>query len=160
MIKIICSKKEQKELTARAFAHPHPHVQKKLLAVHLRSQQVPNEVIMKTLGIKSQTTIIGYCHEYRQGGIDALCVLRFNKPKSKLKPYESDLKAFFKKNPPKSVAEAIDVIKKITGISRKKSFVQTYLHQIGLRFLKTGGVPAKADTVKQKEFKKNSWILE
>lgn len=159
MLKIICSKEEQGRLLKTAFSHPHPHVQKKLLAVHMRSQGFSNQEIMKAIGIYSQTTLISYCREYVDGGMNALCTVRFNKPKSKLQPYEQDLKAYFKKNPPHSVKEAIGVIKKLTGIERKKSFVQKYLHQLGLKFLKTGGVPAKANTEKQEEYKKNSWSL-
>ncbi len=159
MLKVICSKNKQKQLLEAAFSHPHPRVQKKLLAVHMRSQKLPNITIMKSLGISSQTTLIAYCHEYLEGGIEKLCTLNFNKPKSKLQPYEQDLKKVFKENPPRSVAEAIEVIQKVTGIVRKKSFVQKYLHQLGLRFLKAGGVPGKADTAKQEEYKKNSWSL-
>lgn len=160
MLEIICSKKQQRQLLEAAFSHPHPRAQKKLLAVHMRSQKLSNQTIMKSLGIKSQTTLIEYCHEYLEGGIEKLSTLNFNKPKSKLQPYEQDLKKVFKENPPRSVTEAIEVIKKVTGIARKKSFVQKYLHQLGLKFLKTGGVPGKADAKKQEEFKKNSWSLE
>jgi transposase len=159
MIKINCNKQDQDQLLKMAFSHPHPHVQRKLLAVHMRSQGFINEQICKALGIQSETTLISYCHEYVDGGIDALCTIKFNRPKSKLQPYEKDLKLHFKENPPRSVAEAMEAIKKLTGIGRKKSFVQKYLHQLGLRFLKTGGVPAKADLAKQEAYKKNSWSL-
>lgn len=159
MLAIDYTKDEQDRLIKIAFSHPHPRVQRKLLAVHMRSQGLSNQTIMKALGIQSETTLITYCREYRTGGIDALCTVRFNKPKSKLHPYEADLKATFQKNPPRSVTEAIAIIKNVTGIKRKKSFVHTYLHQLGLRFLKTGGVPAKADTSRQEEYKKNSWSL-
>lgn len=159
MLKITCNKEEQGRLLRMAFSHPHPHVQKKLLAVHMRSQGFSNQEIMKAIGIHSQTTLIAYCREYLEGGMDTLCTLRFNKPKSKLQPYEQNLKTYFKENPPRSVTEAIGVIKKLTGIERKKSFVQKYLHQLGLKFLKTGGIPAKADMGKQEEYKKNSWSL-
>lgn len=159
MIEINCSKEEQGQLIKMAFSHPHPRAQKKLLAVHMRSQGLANQAIMKALGINSETTLITYCHEYIAGGIDALCTLKFNKPKSKLKPHETNLKVYFKENPPRSVTEAIEAIKKLTGIERKKSFVQKYLHQLGMRFLKTGGIPAKADSEAQESFKKNSWIL-
>lgn len=159
MIELTFSKLAKAQLLEMAFSHPHPRVQKKLLAVHMRSQGFANQEIMKALGIESETTLISYCHEYAKGGVEALCEVRFNKPKSKLSPYEKDLKAYFKENPPRSVTEAIEAIKKLTGILRKKSFVQKYLHQLGLRFLKTGGVPAKADASKQEEYKKNSWSL-
>jgi len=159
MPKITFSQTDKDQLLEMAFNHPHPRVQKKLLAIHMRSQGFFNKQICKALGIQSETTLISYCHEYAKGGIEALCTIRFNKPKSKLQPYEKDLKLYFKENPPRSVTEAIEVIKRLTGIGRKKSFVQKYLHQLGLRFLKTGGVPAKADTEKQEEYKKNSWSL-
>ena len=159
MLKITFSKTDKSQLLEMAFSHPHPRVQKKLLAVHMRSQGFANQEIMKALGIESETTLISYCHEYAKGGIESLCEVRFNKPKSKLEPYAEDLKTYFKENPPRSVTEAIEVIKKLTGILRRKSFVQKYLHQLGLRFLKTGGVPAKADASMQEEYKKNSWSL-
>jgi len=159
MLKITFSEADRERLLEMAFSHPHPRVQKKLLAVHMRSQGLGNKHICKALGIGSETTLISYCHEYDNGGIESLCTIKFNKPKSKLAPHEKELKAYFKENPPKSVTEAIEVIKKLTGIERKKSFVQKYLHQLGLKFLKTGGVPAKADSAKQEEYKKNSWSL-
>jgi len=157
MLKINFSEKEKTQLLNMAFSHPHPRAAKKLLAVHMRSQGLTNQEIMKALGIHSETTLISYCHEYIAGGVESLCTVKFNKPKSKLQPYEQDLKTYFQENPPRSVTEAIEAIKKLTGLERKKSFVQKYLHQIGLRFLKTGGVPAKADAEKQEECKKNSW---
>lgn len=159
MLEIIFSNEDRSQLLEMAFSHPHPRVQKKLLAVHMRSHGFANQEIMKALGIQSETTLISYCREYAKGGMESLCTIRFNKPKSKLQPYEKDIKAYFKENPPRSVTEAIEVIKKLTGIGRKKSFVQKYLHQLGLRFLKTGGIPAKADVLKQEEYKKNSWSL-
>lgn len=159
MVKIELKEGEGEILVKKAFEHPHPHIQKKLLVVHMRSQGFGNKEICKALGIKSQTTIVSYCHEYGEGGIELLCTLRFNKPKSKLHPYETELKQYFQENPPRSVAEAIEVIAVRTGIRRKRSFVQKYLHQIGMKFLKAGGVPAKADPKAQEDFKKNSWIL-
>ena len=159
MFEITFSEKDRDQLLEMAFSHPHPRVQKKLLALHMRSHEFSNKQICKALGIKSETTLISYCHEYAEGGVDVLCSIRFHKPMSKLQPYEKDLKFYFKENPPRSVTEAIEVIKRITGIARKKSFVQKYLHQLGLRFLKTGGVPARADASKQEEYKKNSWSL-
>ena len=159
MLKISFSQADKNQLLEMAFSQPHPRVQKKLLAVHMRSLGFSNHEIMKALGIHSETTLISYCREYSKGGVDSLCTVRFNKPKSKLEPYEAALKAYFKKNPPKSVTEAIEVIKKLTGIERKKSFIQKYLHQLGMKFLKTGGVPAKADGSKQEEYKKNFWSL-
>lgn len=159
MLEIIFSKIEKSQLLEKAFSHPHPRVQKKLLAIHMRSQGFANKEIMKALGVQSETTLISYCHDYAKGGIESLCTIRFNKPKSKLEPYEKDLRTYFKENPPRSVTQAIEAIRNLTGIQRKKSFVQKYLHQLGLRFLKTGGVPAKADPLKQEEYKKNSWSL-
>lgn len=159
MIQIHCTAKEQQELLYQAFHHPHPRVQQKMHVVHLRSQGFSQEDIIKAVGIKSKTTITAYYREYHDGGIKKLMEIRFNKPKSKLRPYEIDLKKHFAKYPPASINEAIAEIKKITGIERKKSFVCDFLHQLGLKFRKVGSMPAKADTKKQKEFKKNSWIL-
>lgn len=159
MIPIHCTAKEQQELLYQAFHHPHPRVQKKMHVVHLRSQGFSQENIIKAVGIKSKTTITGYCREYENGGIKKLMEIRFHKPASKLKPFEVDLKKHFEKHPPRSVKEAMAEIKKVTGIARKKSFVCDFLHQLGLKFRKAGSMPAKADIKKQKEFKKNSWIL-
>ena len=159
MIMINCTVEEQQKLLHQAFHHPHPHVQKKMHVVHLRSQRFSQEQIMQAVGVKSKTTITTYCREWSEGGMERLMEVRFNKPLSKLKPFETDLKKHFEKYPPRSVKEAIAEIKKVTGIERKKSFVCDYLHQLGMKVRKVGSVPAKIDIKGQKQFKKNIWLL-
>jgi len=110
----------------------------------MRSQGFFNKQICKALGIQSETTLISYCHEYAKGGIEALCAIRFNKPKSKLQPYEKDLKLYFKENPPRSVTEAIEAIKRLTGIGRKKIFCPKIFASTWVAILKNGRSPGKS----------------
>ena len=136
------------------FACPDPQVCRKLNAVLLVAQNVQRQVICKHIGIK-RNTLVAYVKLFLAEGLEGLKRNNYPKPDSPLREYAATLEQYFDEHPPHSVNEAIDVIKKLTGLEYKKSFVHEFLVSKGYRFRKTGGIPAKADVVKQEEFKKN-----
>src|SRR5690348_530000 len=54
-----------------------------------------------------------------------------------------------------SVKVAQAEIEKLTGIKRGKTQIREFLHKIGMKPRRVAGIPAKADPVKQEEFKKS-----
>ena len=55
------------------------------------------------------------------------------------------LEDHFRKNPPRSAAQAADDIERLTGIRRGPTQVRKFLGGLGLKFRKLGMIPAKAD---------------
>ena len=100
-----------------------------------------------------------YLREYESGGIEELKQVRFRKPESELQVHKSTLEAHFREHPPTSIAQATNVIEKLTGIKRSEVQVGIFLKKIGLKRLKTYAIPAKCDVEEQETFKKKSWSL-
>lgn len=153
MIQIEFSEAEIETLRYERFNHPHPKVQKKMETLFLKSQNLPHSLIEQIAGISS-TTLWRYLHEYIEGGIERLKVLNFYQPKSELMDYKTSIEEYFKENPPASILEAMSIIERITGIKRSPTQIRHFLKRIGMKRLKTGMIPAKADPDEQEEFLK------
>jgi transposase len=143
-------------LKEQRFSHPHPKVRRKLEALYLRSQKVKNSDIMAWCGI-SKATLHVYLKSYAQGGIEQLISRPIYPLRSELQPYRERLAAYFREHPPATVAEAMVKIKELTGIERKPTQVRLLLKSLGMKRLKVGTIPAKADAEAQEVFKKNIW---
>jgi transposase len=63
----------------------------------------------------------------------------------------------FSDQPPATAAEAAARIKELTGIERKPTQVRQFMKSLGMKPLKVGMIPAKADPKAQETFKKSSW---
>jgi transposase len=159
MIHIEFTAKQIEQLRHERFNHPHPRVQKKMEALLLKSQNLPHSMIAKILGISS-ATLWRYFVDYKNGGIESLKTLKFYRPESDLMDYKVTIEDYFKSNPPKSITEAMECIEHLTGIKRSPTQVRIFLKAIGMKRLKTGMIPAKANPKVQEEFLKKSYILE
>ncbi|MDR0869379.1 MAG: winged helix-turn-helix domain-containing protein [Planctomycetaceae bacterium] len=58
------------------------------------------------------------------------------------------------KRPPTTSNEAAHRMKQLFGVERSSHRVRVFMKKLGMKFLRTGSVPAKADLEKQEEFKK------
>jgi transposase len=92
----------------------------------------------------SKTTLTGYVRQYQLGGIEELKKIDCKGQPSELNKYSDILKEHFEKHPPSTVAEAQDVIEKLTGIKRSPTQIREFMKRVGLRCLKVGYVPGKA----------------
>ncbi len=117
MIYLEFSKEEQQSLYYERFHHPHPRVQRKMEALWLKSQKLPHHQISKLAGI-SPNTLRSYLKDYQEGGIEKLKEINFYRPQSELVLHRSTLKAYFQKQPPATINEAISTIELLTGIKR------------------------------------------
>ena len=135
------------------FNYPHPHVQKKMEAVYLKSQGISHKKICQLLRI-TKGTLCKYLHQYKEGGLERLKELNFNRPTSELKFHVKTIEEYFQKHPPISIAEAQAQIEKLTGIKRSPTQVGKFLKEIKMRRLKVGHIPGKscnADKQQQQE---------
>lgn len=110
---------ERKELHYLRFKHPHPHVQKKMEVLYLKSleRKLSHELIAEIANI-SQKTMLSYFRDYQAGGIEKLKEINFYRPQSKLIEYTQTIEQYFKENPPASLSEASAKIEELTGIKR------------------------------------------
>jgi hypothetical protein len=79
-------------------------------------------------------------------------VLKYKGPVSALEGHRLTLKAVFEQHPPHNSNEAADRIEELTGGRLSPSRVRKFLHRLGMSVRKTGHVPAKADSDKQRDF--------
>ena len=89
---------------------------------------------------------------YQQGGFDVLCQFNYGTNKSRLENYTDSILKSFTGQPPMNANEAKVRIEAMTGISRSPSQVRAFMKRHGLRYIKTGHIPAKADIEKQREW--------
>jgi transposase len=155
MIRIEFSDSDEAALSYERFNHPHPFVQRKMEALWLKSQGLSHKDICRLTDICS-TTLTEYLREYREGGIEALKILAFRRPRSDLEDHCTSLEAYFREHPPASVKEAMAKIEELTGIKRSPDRVRAFLKRMSMKCRKVGMIPAKADVEAQEDFKKNS----
>lgn len=99
-----------------------------------------------------------YFLDYLEGGIEKLKKINFNRPQSKLIEHPEKIEDYFRSSPPASINEALAKIEEITGIKRSPTQVRLFLKSIGMRCLKVGFVPGKADLDVQADFKKKELL--
>jgi transposase len=88
----------------------------------------------------------------QKGGLEELKQLNFRRPTSELELHQERLEAAFKTNPPRTINEAIQRIEQLTGIRRSPTQVRQFLKALGMKRLKVGQIPAKADPHQQQVF--------
>jgi transposase len=153
MITINFSAADIEALRYWRFQHPDPRVQVRMEALYLRSQGVANAEILRLCGI-SKASFHRYLKAYIAGGITQLKHIDHYRPHSELTTHRTTLEAYFQQHPPASVAEAAAKIAELTGIVRKPTQVRQYLRALGMKPMKVGMIPAKADVDAQEAFKK------
>jgi transposase len=156
MIRIEFSEEEKRALDYERYHHPHPHVQRKIEALWLKSQKLPHKDICRLTGI-SKHTLCTYLQDYKEGGIHKLKQLNFYRPTSALALHAESIETYFREHPPASIKEARDKIQALTGITRSPTQVRQFLTSLGMRPRKVGMMPAKGDAQKQDTFKKKIW---
>jgi len=156
MIRIEFSEEEKRALDYERYHHPHPHVQRKMEALWLKSQQLPHKDICRFTGI-SKHTLCTYLQAYKEGGINKLKEINFYKPTSVLSLHAETIETYFREHPPASIKEARAKIYELTGITRSPTQVRQFLTSLGMRPRKVGMMPAKGDATKQDIFKKKIW---
>lgn len=136
------------------YYYPDPRIQKRFHVLWLKSQGYLNVDIANIVSIH-RNTVKTYLDLYQSTGIEGLKQFQYRVPVSKLDGYKTSIEAYFRKYPPASVKHACHEIRRMTGIERSLTRTRAFLKRLGMKPLKTGHIPAKADPVKQKEFVEN-----
>lgn len=149
MIKIEISASEKEELHHERRYHPHPRVRQRMEALYLKALGLKHQEIGRVMRI-TQKTLRGYLRLYQDNGIEGLKRLNFHQPKSELIDHKEVLKNEFEARPPKLINEAVKRIEDLTGIRRSPTQVRKFLKDdLGIKRLKVGQVPSKANPKKQ-----------
>ena len=154
MIRLQFSEDDIKAFKDQRLNHPDPRVQLRMEVLLLRAHGLPHNQIQRILGI-SGNTIRRYLNIYKEGGIEKLKVLNYYRPQGEWMHHKGTLEAYFHAHPVSSVQEAIAKIEELTGIRRGPTQTRKFLKFIGMRRLKTGTIPAKADPDEQETFKQD-----
>ena len=155
MIQIEFTEKEIEDLKYQRYNNPHPRCQRKMDVLLLKSQKLTHQQIGRITGI-SANTLRSYLRDYIEGGIEKLKEINFYQQKSKLVEHTKTIEDYFRVHPPATINEAISRIEELTGIKRSPTQSRKFLKSIGMRLLRVGVVPAKANPDKQDVFKKKS----
>ena len=154
MLKMEFTTNEKNRLSFEKLNNVNPRIRRKTDVVWLKSNNLPHQEIARLVGV-TENTVRNYLYQYRDGGIDRLCEVRYSQPVSELDKYEDRITDHFIENPPATAAEARSMIIELTGIERSLTQVRQFMKRIGMRHLRTGVLPGKADPKKQEDFKNN-----
>lgn len=154
MISIEFTEEDKQARHHERFHHPHPHVQKKMEALWLKSQELPHKEICRLTCI-SKPTLCQYLKDYQLGGIEQLKTLNVYQAQSELAAHPDTLEAYFRDHPMTSVKEAMATIEERTGIKRRETQVRHVITSLGMKPRKVGMLPAKADPEQQEPFKQD-----
>ena len=153
MLQLEFSESDQQALNYERYHHPHPRVQQRMEALWLKSQGIPHHQIARLCRI-SGNTLRAYLKRYQAGGVEALKQLPFHRPQSALQAHRETVEAHLRAHPPQTIPEAVAVLETLTGLRRSPTQVRLFLKQLGLKCLKVGLLPAKADPEAQEAYQK------
>src|SRR3954469_22792795 len=123
------------------YHHPHPHVQRKMEVLWLKSHGLPHQQIADLAGV-SLRTAQRYPGEYLHGGLKQVRRCKWRGPKTTLLLHERSIEEYFWDHPPRSTKEAAEVIREQTGVRRGLTQVRSFLKtHLGLRYRKVSAVP-------------------
>lgn len=154
MIKVEFTKEQIKELHFARFNHPHPRVQLKMEVLYLKSQGLSQNELSQLAEVSTET-VRNYIKQYQEGGIESLKTIKFRRPESEMANHRQSISDYFNENPIASLPQAAERIYQLTGIKRSAVQVSRFLRREGLKRMKVGMIPAKADAGKQAEFLEN-----
>jgi transposase len=144
LIKLTFTTEAIEQLHYERFHHPHPHVQRKMEALYLKSQGYPHWEIAQLIRV-TEPTVLAYFRDYQIGGVAQLKESTFYRPQSELKQHQESLEAYFREHPPKTLAHAAAKIEELTGIVRSREQVRQFLKSMGMTCRRVGVIPANSD---------------
>ena len=151
MIQVAVSQAQMETLYYERYNNPHPRVQIKMDALYHKGKGYSNAEICDLLRI-SPNTLRSYFRQFNEGGVDKLKEINFHQPKSQLDSHRTTIEQLFRDSPQMSLKQAAAEIERLTGIKRSNTQIRKYLKSLGIRLLKVGSIPAKADVEVQKTF--------
>ena len=95
------SDEDLKAIDHQRYHHPHPHVQRKMEVLWLKSHGLPHQQIADLAGV-SLRTAQRYLDEYLQGGLMQVRRCKWRGPKAVLLQHERCVEEYFWDHPPRN----------------------------------------------------------
>lgn len=134
--RLIISFLELAKLQEERYHYPCPIVQKRLNALVLKATTTySNKEVAKIVGCH-YNLVANWMKLYEELGFAGIATIKYGTNKSDLEHYAINIIAHFTKHPPRSLAEAVIEIEKLTSIKRSESRVRVFLKKHGFSFLK------------------------
>ena len=153
MIHVIIPPADLERINTERFLCCDPIVARHLHALFFKSLNLPHQQICDFVDI-SPPTLVEVLKKYARGGLTEIMQTNWKPRHAALEDHREIIVNYFREHPPESVKIAGIEIERLTGIKRGKTQIRNFLHKIGMGPRKVAGIPAKADPVKQEEFKK------
>ena len=151
-LKFNLSETEIEKLNYERYAYPDPMVQKRILAVYLKATLGWNNSIIGQIVGLHYNAVGEWINAYKEKGFKALLSNNYGSKKSKLENHADSVLKSFQIQPPMTSTEAAGRIREMTGINRSSQQVRAFMKRHGLKFIKCGHIPAKADNDKQHQW--------
>lgn len=123
---LVFSPEALSELSDGRYAHPDPHVQRRMEVLWLIGQGETQARAGELAGV-SRATVARHIALFRKSGLDGLRKLDWFKPTSVLEGHRATLESEFRERPPHTVSEACERIRALTGVSRGPTQVRNFL---------------------------------
>lgn len=133
------------------ISNPIETIRKRLDSIYWISQGLSRKAVAGRSGVH-RNSVKNYVKMYNKGGMEALSSFQYRGSDSILKNQRTTLAAYFKEHPPRTSKEASARVEELTGTKLGLSEMRRFMHKIGMKPIKTGHVPAKADVEKQQLF--------
>jgi transposase len=139
-IPIQLSESEQATVASERYSHPDLHVRRKMLVLWSVHTGLTHVQAGKVAGV-GRATVQRYLAVYRNGGLDGLRRWGVVGPVSKLAGHAQKIKASLTETPVRTIAEAAERIKQLTGLSRRLTQTRVFLKDLGFQWQRTRAVP-------------------
>ena len=116
---------------------------------------LPDTMIAQLTGLHRHS-VSRWVKVYQNEGFEPLCRFKYSTNRSELENHSDSILKSFTDQPPMSACEAKSRIEELTGIGRSPSQVRAFMKRHKLRYIKTGHIPAKVDTEKQRTWLKTT----
>jgi transposase len=123
------------------YHHPHPHVQRRMEVMCLIGRGEFQKDAARLAGV-SLETVKSYCKVYFSGGVEALKQENWPGKVNEMDQHKQTLEEAFKASPPRTVAEACERIRALTGLERKPTQVRSFLKK-ALGLSSSGRAPSR-----------------
>ena len=146
------SEADIERLRYERYAYPHPMIQKRIFALYLKVvSDYSDQQIGFITGLHANT-VSRWISVYQQHGYEGLLSNHYGTNQSELHQHALSILDCFSRQPPRSAAEAAERIREMTGVDRSVQQVRMFMKGHGLKFLRCGHIPAKADNEQQHQW--------
>ena len=127
-------------VAAERYTHPDMHVRRKMFVLWSVHTGITQFQAGQVAGV-SRATVCRYLEAYRAGGLDGLREWNVVGPVSELASHASAIKASLEQSPVRTVAEAADRIKRLTGLERGLTQTRVFPRDLGFQWQRTRALP-------------------